>query len=390
MKVYKRTRVDKLVTAFSMSLTYVLLMAIFINATATFFPPIALLSGGLLILVVLVFFCINSATHSIIIDKNSICSKSILSTKMLTFDEIAGYEYNSKSIALIPINKKKKKIVITLYQQGYIELQKWVSKNFIDSKAQAEKELLENPKYGATAKERSSNLKQAQQRINIINMISFMLVLLSFVSPLRNFAVCLLLFMPWIAGVMAYYLRAKVRVGIDIYTSTPSIILTVALAAIVPLVMNSMSFKIFSYQNIWLPAITIAVVLSIFLIIIAKPFDSNWKFNYLVIVMLAALTFGYGSGSVTFLNYMADKSIPIYYKAEVLDKSILYSKTTSYNLTIAPWGPQQQLSQETVSARFYDSIRKSDFLVIHYGKGAFNIPWYKVKGKERVRYMPPR
>jgi hypothetical protein len=98
-----------------------------------------------------------------------------------------------------------------------------------------------------------------------------------------------------------------------------------------------------------------------------------------VVLLSSLMTCLYGYGAGLELNALADRSAPLVYPVVVAAKHVSEdSKTTTWYLTLNPWGPMTESRDVSVSAAQYRLTEPGDTACVMLRPGAFAIPWYRV------------
>jgi hypothetical protein len=98
-----------------------------------------------------------------------------------------------------------------------------------------------------------------------------------------------------------------------------------------------------------------------------------------IILLLGLMTCVYGYGAGLELNALADKSSPRVYRVTVLAKHISRdSKSTTWYLTLPPWGPITRGEDVSVSAARYQRTQPGDTVCVLLRSGALQIAWYQI------------
>jgi hypothetical protein len=97
--------------------------------------------------------------------------------------------------------------------------------------------------------------------------------------------------------------------------------------------------------------------------------------------LLAVLFFTglYSYALVAVSDTLGDQGATSSYSAQVLGKHESHGRSTSYTLTLAPWGSQQQTSSVGVSSATYRAVVPGDEVCIQQHPGNLHIPWYRVE-----------
>ncbi len=96
----------------------------------------------------------------------------------------------------------------------------------------------------------------------------------------------------------------------------------------------------------------------------------------LIAVAFFACLYSFGLAAVT--DALGDSSIVGSYRVEVLQKHVSHGRSTSYSLTLRPWGDQQQPASVGVSASTYGAVELGDEVCIQVHPGNLRVPWYWV------------
>ena len=72
------------------------------------------------------------------------------------------------------------------------------------------------------------------------------------------------------------------------------------------------------------------------------------------------------------------KSAPESYATTVQDKHESHSRSTSYYLDLAPWGPIKRLNRVSVSRTTYEGAFIGDLVCLELRPGVLHVEWYQV------------
>jgi hypothetical protein len=98
-----------------------------------------------------------------------------------------------------------------------------------------------------------------------------------------------------------------------------------------------------------------------------------------VVLVAGLITCLYGYGAGLELNALADGSAPRVYPVVVAAKHVSEdSKSTTWYLTLNPWGPVTESKDVSVSAARYRLTGPGDTVCVMLRPGAFRIAWYRV------------
>ncbi|MGC8550220.1 MAG: hypothetical protein ACP5M4_11025 [Acidobacteriaceae bacterium] len=121
--------------------------------------------------------------------------------------------------------------------------------------------------------------------------------------------------------------------------------------------------------------IWIAVIFIAFVVALLQPALSSVNRTGAVIGILVAGAL-YSIGVIHTADTLPDHSIPEPFQAQVLDMHESHGRSTSYYLSIAPWGPVTNGTDVEVSYHTYHSVSPGDTVCINLHSGYLQAPWY--------------
>jgi len=172
----------------------------------------------------------------------------------------------------------------------------------------------------------------------------------------------------------------------------PSLTSALALPSMALALRTLKDFHILVYDHVWIPMIAICVIYSL-LIYFWSAWPAELKASVglrtMVLIFVLFIGFGYGYGTVVAVNCLTDHSSPKAYTTVVFGKRISSGKSTSYYITVSPWGPQTTPQEISISRREYDRIKENDELLILLRNGTLGIPWFAIQpnGVLPLRHM---
>jgi hypothetical protein len=89
--------------------------------------------------------------------------------------------------------------------------------------------------------------------------------------------------------------------------------------------------------------------------------------------------FAYGYGATVILNGLADRGEPQASTSRVTGMHVCTGKTTTYELTLEPWGPYSEPNKANVPRSFYRTVRTGDLICPVLHSGALGIRWFSVQ-----------
>jgi hypothetical protein len=97
-----------------------------------------------------------------------------------------------------------------------------------------------------------------------------------------------------------------------------------------------------------------------------------------VLLLLLCCSYGYGAGMQ--VNALLDGSTPQTYRVVVTAKHVSHGKSTSYHLSLAPWGPKANGQDLMVPYSQYAVVRPGDTVCMLLRSGALGVAWSELGG----------
>lgn len=95
----------------------------------------------------------------------------------------------------------------------------------------------------------------------------------------------------------------------------------------------------------------------------------------LALIIFAGL---YSAGLVAMANTISDHAPAKTYSADVLRKRISRGRSTSYYMTLSPWGPVDSPDELSVSSKIFHSFKVGDQVCLNLHPGSLHAPWYQL------------
>jgi hypothetical protein len=237
------------------------------------------------------------------------------------------------------------------------------------------RDILENSEIGATAKEREVAFERGRLLSKIVNAAGCFVGLWGFVYPRPyGLAIGALFVLPWVAVEIVHRSRGLFRLDAAKKDLHPN----VALAFLVPsMILMLRGVLDFSALN-WWRLVAYGALLAVVLCAKAKWADSSMGKKQTVAFYI--LAFCYGLGAASAINGYFDGSDPVLYRATVLGKHVSYGRTTTYRLTLVPWGPRTAENTVEIPKAMYDVVNVGDSVCPSVKRGALGVAWYDVFG----------
>lgn len=324
---------------------------------------------------------INLLKRKVVISEHGILCITLFSRKELDFAAIKGYRIGKKVIYLEPVATGDPTIIIGNYidlsKSG--ELLRWVKAAFEDLDAMdlenQRREVGQNVAWGSTEDKRRSNLSKAKNIAIGYNVVG---LLLGFVLIFSNDKriVLLLLAYPLIGIALMIFSKGMIKFTSSSKRSVNGyILLGVSLPSFMLLIKSLGEYTLFRYDHFWLPVVLTSTVL--FALYYIPGINRSMKFIRTQTSVMAVFALLYGFGSIRQVNCAFDHSTPRIYEATVLRHRVSRGKTTSYFLTLGPWGPDGEREVD-VHRSLYDAVGVGSTVSVRLSEGLLHIPWFVV------------
>ena len=130
----------------------------------------------------------------------------------------------------------------------------------------------------------------------------------------------------------------------------------------------------------WIIVLPVAAVVSLILTGLAYRADVKSMSTPLALFAVWALALAYGWGSAVEINALLDHAPPQEFQVAVTGKHINHGRRhSSYDLVLAPWGPETNGNTVDVGASLYGQVAVGDTVCIGLHPGAFKVRWWKVR-----------
>ncbi|CAN5469881.1 hypothetical protein BH10BAC4_BH10BAC4_13190 [soil metagenome] len=318
-----------------------------------------------------------------IIGINSLSRISIFGTRVLDFQEIKGFRTNSNYIHIISNSRDKKSIKISAYIEKSAEVIDWLENNFIELDSheakQEEQMLLADNAFGINTQTREYSLNEARKVAKYINFIGGLTCAWIWFYPRPYLlSVSVGMIIPALAFISLYVYRGLIRFDEKKNSAHPSIIYGFLLPSAGLLIRSVMDYEILEYKSLWIVISITTITLTFILIIGTKEFKFTKFIDYFTALSLAGMILCYSFGTYAISNCLFDKSEPEIFKSEVTDKEISSGKSTTYYLTLRPWGPRTDSEKVSVTKDEFEATDKGDTVDIYLRQGLLNTPWFYV------------
>ena len=319
----------------------------------------------------------------VILNPDSVESRELFSTGRLLRTDIRGYRLQQNprgpaSLVLVPRDSPSKKLKFATFYNFDATFWNWMeSLPDLDQEDQraAQREMLENPEIGATPQDRLEAVKNARRLATFMAVAAWAVCAWGWFYPEPYWlAIVLLIILPWLA--VAITMRSGGLFRIDAKKNDPHP--TVAIPFIMPGFI--LMLRAVSDVNLleWRTVTYVSLLLAFALAAAAIAADHSLKRQKGTMLTIILLTIAYGYGATMEANTIFDRSDTAVFSAQIVSKQVVSGRSTSYNLYLAPWGPQKETSKVSVSRRWYESLKPGDTICPTLREGALHIRRYTV------------
>jgi hypothetical protein len=353
----------------------------FVATKSTYILPLFVLFGGLGALLVYTAF-----RRKIVLDDSQLQYTSAFSQKSILFSDIKGFRIASGKTPVLRVVSAQSEIPdITI--NNYIEFKdsddfiKAFTALFTDLDAtdlEAAKEaLLHDEQLGPTEEQRLGVFQKAKRTVLAYNIIGFILILFEILLPDHS-GMWLALIYPLIGLPLLWFSKGLIKFWADPRSSPyPSILLGFTPSCFVLLFHSLLTSDLLDTSHLWLPAILCSAILSLLIykagiIIAIRKISSE-----IIIILLVALPYGFG---FTYqVNGARDTSHYYVYEASVVQHYKVKGKSTSYFVTLGPWGPRTAEHSVEIGGTLFSQIHTGDTVEVVLHQGLLGIPWFKIR-----------
>jgi hypothetical protein len=329
------------------------------------------------------YLAVATIKSKIVLTTNAIDVHGIFITKQLLRSELVGWrivptQYFS-TLVLVHRDPSVRKIKIALTMNADKFFLDWLSAAPNLDEAESEEfraQLDANLEIGVTHEQRSERIATAQILASRLGWVAWAVTAWSWFYPRPYWLVALLL-----AGLPIVAVLIGLR-SIGLYNFEgrrndlrPSLAIPVIIPGAGLALLGISELHFLRWQDL-IPMVTVFCLTITGLISVADPVLRQRRWPVLGILLIAFMD---GSGAVAHADALLDRSSPRGFISRVVRKRVSTGRSTSYRLTISPWGPQSDFTDVRVSARDYNAVQSGDPVCILLFPGALRISWYLVE-----------
>jgi len=314
-------------------------------------------------------------------------------TRRLSCVEIQGRrtlrnQQGPRSLLLIPRDAAAKKLRISLMLKTDPTFDAWVAQlPDLDQQelAQSEREVAETLYQDLMPHDRKARIRRLKVIAQWVNWAGIALAVGAFLLPdYHHLLIGVLIALPWIAIWAVARFQPLYRFDGRRNDAHPDL----TLGLIMPGFLLMVGALTDVHTLDWAGPLMLAVGGGLPLTGAALLADPWFRQRRVSAILVGIFTLAYGFGAGLEIDVLADSTKPSIYVTQVLGKHLSRgSKSTTYYLTVAPWGRITRNDSISVSAARYRATSTGDTLCVYLGKGAFKVPWYQLRGCPEA-YLP--
>ncbi|WP_162944909.1 hypothetical protein [Flavisolibacter nicotianae] len=341
-----------------------------------FLVPISLLMIG-----VCVAGVIDAVKGRFVITQDSVYAKGVFTNRELLLHEIEGYRTDDRYIYIVPFDKSLKQIKVSTYFSGTGDILAWLSERFPDldeQKAAAEEaEILSDETLGMGVEEREEQLRKARLKAKALNWAGGLVAAWTWFLPQPyEVVIFLCILLPIICLLLVKSSKGLIRMEEKKKSAYPSVFSGVLFPSLALCIRALMDFNLLQYGNVWKGTLMLAGLFMTVLLVRSKEFTFRSAKDYGLAFGITILVLAYSFGAVVTANCTWDNSTTSVYHAQVTGKHISSGKTTTYYVSLTPWGPQTKEDDVSVSKALYNRLQAKDDVSVYFRQGWFGISWF--------------
>lgn len=326
---------------------------------------------------------IDAMKGRFVIAGNRVYSKGVFSNRELLLHQIVGFRLDDNFIYIEPTEKSLKRIKISRYFGGTAEMLDWLAErypNLDEQTAEAERqEILSDDSLGYTTEQREEKLAGARKRAKALNWTGGLVAVWAFfLAQPYNVTIIAAVALPLICVLVSKFSDGLIRVEEKKNSAFPSVFSGVFFPAMALCIRALTDFNILRYENVWKGTFLLSALFMALLLVRSREFLFQSAREYGIALFFAVLALAYGFGALVTLNAILDMSPTSEYSSRVTGKHVSTGKSTTYYLKLAPWGPQREVDDVSVSKTLYNRLQVQDEVQVHLKNGRFDIPWFVV------------
>lgn len=348
--------------------------------------PAALILLGIVFCIGLgVLAWLDTMRTLVVVDDQTLSSMRLFKSRSVLLKEIKGYRIGEKDSFNIELINGEKALTIPQNLERRKELLDWIKERYEDLDAReraAETEiLLEDDRFGLTREDREARLAIARKFDLGATVVGVGLLIWSLFYPQPYELVMILLFIaPWLAVGITWYFKGLLKLYKGKKSPYPSMIQLMCLATAAAFIIVLKSYHIYGFgQKGWSMLAGGAIAATVICVAACWQAIASSGKKTLTCILIFAMAGLYSYSLLIFSNCYYDKSPATIYRVTVTGKRISSGKSTSYYVSLSPWGRYTEDDEVSVSKSFYQSVHTEDSIGVFLNDGKWGVPWYRLR-----------
>lgn len=323
--------------------------------------------------------------YRIVLTPDSVELTEPFRSRRLSCAEIQGRrtlrtQHGPRTLVLAPKEGAGKRLKISLMLKTDRTFDAWIARlPDLDQQDldRSEREIAETLYQALMPQERGERIKRLKVIARWANWTATGLAVAAFLLPdYHHLLIGTLIAVPWIAIWLVARFQPLYRFGGKRNDAHPD--LTSAL--IIPGFLLMVRALADAHTLDWSAPLMLAFAGGLPVSVAALYVDPWFRRQRLAAIFTCVMMLAYGFGAALEIDVLADSTKPSIYVTQVLGKRINHgSKSTTYYLTVSPWGPITQNDEISVPAARYGTAGIGDTICVYLGKGAFKVTWYQLR-----------
>ena len=237
--------------------------------------------------------------------------------------------------------------------------------------------ITQDQRLGINEEDRFKSLKKASTINRIIFFMIIGIAIASFIfSKYNEIFIVVLCIIPFILMMIVPFSNGLIKFDTKRISLYPSI----SGGFIIPILALTLKCffffsRIVSWEKIILPMVLLTLLITVVFFITNK----NEKITKSAIGGLLFFAILYSFAATVNINTLGKQEIAETYISEIYEKRISRGRTTTYYLTVSPWGNRNNNNDVEVGRNFYDSVEVNDSITIHIISGLLDIRYYIIR-----------
>jgi len=220
--------------------------------------------------------------------------------------------------------------------------------------------------------------KRARLITAAYNIIGIAVGIAGLFSATTNYALMALIFYPLSGIVIVLFGKGEIKfISDDKSRIYGSINLGFLITSLFVLFKSVDDYTLYQTDKLWLPFIIVgAIILAALYQAGINPFEAKKRAGAIFTLIIGLI---YAYGSTKEINCAFDNSNSQIYNATILaHREHRARRSSSWYLTLSPWGPMQEVNEEEIDGWLYDHTAIGDTVKVSFKQGLLHIPWFVV------------